>query len=37
MAFAVTILQLEILALGGVAIATLATGVSMVLAMRRAQ
>jgi hypothetical protein len=32
-----TALQLEVLALGCVAIATLATGVSMVLAMRRAR
>jgi hypothetical protein len=32
-----TVLQLEVLALACVAIATLATGVSMVLAMRRAR
>jgi hypothetical protein len=30
-----TVMQLEVMALGCVAVATLATGVSMVLAMRR--
>ena len=32
-----TVMQLEVLLVGGVAVATLAAGVSMVLAMRRAR